>query len=100
MGDSDDITRGAPLHPGPTTSESISNFLGYMQRRLSDFVAADSRAIQNTQTCEGNDAESQRARDYAAGDDSALGEDESFHRNNQEASIHHLNESPSLHRAG
>ena len=31
--------------PSPLPADSIASFLGYMQRRLSDFVASDARPI-------------------------------------------------------
>lgn len=31
--------------PSPLPTDSIASFLGYMQRRLSDFVASDARPI-------------------------------------------------------
>ncbi|KAF8966082.1 hypothetical protein BDZ97DRAFT_717196 [Flammula alnicola] len=45
-------------HPGATNSESISTFLGYMQRRLSDFVVSDS----SRRELHGDDSENQNSR--------------------------------------
>lgn len=93
---SDNTPRGGPL-PGPTTSDSLSTFLGFMQRRLSDFVAGDSRAVVAAENRERNDSESQVLRDYAVEHESASGDGQAT---NTESSNHKVNGSPSIHRAG
>ncbi|KAF9483649.1 hypothetical protein BDN70DRAFT_276355 [Pholiota conissans] len=74
---------GPSLQPGPSHTESISSFLGYMQRRLSDFAAPR------------REDGGQGSRDYATEESAAEGL-----TSQPDASNHHLNESPSLHRAG
>jgi len=64
-----------------SVSESITSFLGYMQRRLSDFIASDSQA----------DGEGQQTH---AHDSLALA------HNSAELPSSLLKESPSVHRAG
>lgn len=93
---SNNTPRGAPL-PGPTTSDSLSTFLGFMQRRLSDFVAGDSRAVVATENRERGDSESQALRDYAVEHESAPGERQAL---STESSSHRIHGSPSIHRAG
>ena len=81
--------------PSPLPTDSIASFLGYMQRRLSDFVASDARPIPGL------------LREHQSNDD--LNSDlvngtsgitfETVDVINQH-SPHHFAESPPLRRAG
>jgi hypothetical protein len=73
-----------------------------MQRRLAGFVASDSRSFSEMPRREGDDRPAQSSRDYTTEGDSAVTEEftSQVPDNNPDLSNHHLNESPSLHRAG
>ena len=80
--------------PFPLPTDSISSFLGYMQRRLSDFVASDARPIPGLLEHQSNDDSSS---------DPVIGAPritfETVDVMNQH-SPHHFAESPPLRRAG
>ncbi|KDR73006.1 hypothetical protein GALMADRAFT_745273 [Galerina marginata CBS 339.88] len=84
---------GAPAN-NPLSPTSISSFLVYMQRRLSDIVASDSRSTTG----------SPRREELERGDSpntSAIADGANEHGSiNADPSNYHLTESPSLHRAG
>ena len=93
-----------PLHPPLNSAGSISSFLGYMQRRVTDYFmipsASDARSIRHRDDSDG-EMDDGTLGDLGPSHDQGSGlEEGTLGAVQVEPISHQLSDSPSLHRAG